>query len=162
MSYRNADGSAMPDFEIAKRAKKAKQFFTNNKSAATRANAVTIPTSFTGMSASVYLAKFDMANHLKPCAYTWGDDPQAHYNVKELPVSVEYETEPMPAAPQGTQLSNGRWVTESAMENGATHAEMEDGGAMSEAEWQDYCAILRMMSQEQSHARRANRQPVAA
>jgi len=52
------------------------------------------------------------------------------------------------------QLSNGREVKESKMRNGATSAEMADGGDMSEAEWEEYCslarAILRDLGEAQS------------
>ena len=38
------------------------------------------------------------------------------------------------------KLSNGGEVKESKI-NGATFAEMADGGSMSEAEWEEYCAL---------------------
>lgn len=39
-------------------------------------------------------------------------------------------------------LANGRIVTHSPMDNGAQHADMADGGDMSETEWEEYCGIL--------------------
>lgn len=43
-------------------------------------------------------------------------------------------------------LSNGRAVIHSPMDNGATHAEMKDGGPINESEWQEYCAIVKQQN----------------
>ena len=40
------------------------------------------------------------------------------------------------------QLANGRIITESVMDNGATLAEMEDGGDMNEREWLEYVRLI--------------------
>ena len=46
-------------------------------------------------------------------------------------------------------LSTGRIVAESKMANGATHAEIQGGGEMTESEWMEYCDIISAMTSEQ-------------
>lgn len=55
-------------------------------------------------------------------------------------------------------LSTGRIIEETRMENGATAADPIDGGEMTEAEWDEYCAYLRSLSLAQSRERLARRQ----
>ena len=40
------------------------------------------------------------------------------------------------------QLANGRIITESVTANGATLAEMADGGDMNEREWLEYVRLI--------------------
>jgi hypothetical protein len=40
-------------------------------------------------------------------------------------------------------LKNCRVVSQKLMDNGATEAFMVDGGPMSDAEWEEYCAAIR-------------------
>jgi len=51
------------------------------------------------------------------------------------------------------QLANGRIITESVTANGATLAEMEDGGDMNEREWLEYVQIIRAKNSEQLRER---------
>ena len=47
------------------------------------------------------------------------------------------------------QLANGRIITESVTANGATLAEMADGGDMSEQEWLEYVQLIRAKNSAQ-------------
>ncbi len=55
------------------------------------------------------------------------------------------------------ELSTGRKVVERAEPNGSTFAEIEGGGEMTAAEWDEYCARIRALTLEQSRARLRNR-----
>ena len=50
------------------------------------------------------------------------------------------DARPLPA---DVVLANGRVVTHSFMSNGAHFAEMADCGDMSNADWEEYCAIVK-------------------
>ena len=45
-------------------------------------------------------------------------------------------------------LASGRVVVHTIAANGSQDATMADGGDMSEAEWQEYCALLRRLDGE--------------
>jgi len=96
-TYRNANGSTMPEFTVAQHAKAWKRFLTSRKSAATRAAAVRVPTLRHDMPAEDYVALFDGLNSLKPLKYTW-DEPQSHYGFIDEPVSVEVDDDERMAA----------------------------------------------------------------
>jgi len=54
-------------------------------------------------------------------------------------------------------LSTGRKVIEYAEPNGSTFAEIEGGLAMTEAEWEEFCARIRLYTLADYRARMAAR-----
>ena len=56
------------------------------------------------------------------------------------------------------QLANGRIITESVTANGATLADMADGGDMSEQEWLEYVQLIRAKNSAQLRERLQKRE----